>query len=64
MKTPNGKQDWVHLHVMPGMTKAAIHQLDEPGAYLLIFTIPGHTEGGMIGEFVVLAGHGLGRSHH
>ncbi len=58
VKTPDGERDWVHLHVPPGVTEAATYQLDEPGTYPVLCTIPGHTEGGMIGEFVVLAGHG------
>ncbi len=64
VKTPDGEQDWVHLHVPPGVTEAATYQLDEPGTYPVLCTIPGHTEGGMIAEFVVLAGHGAAHSHH
>ncbi len=58
VKTPDGEQDWVHLHVPPGATEAATYQLDEPGTYALLCTIPGHTEGGMVGELVVRAGPG------
>ena len=57
VKTPDGEQDWVHIHVPPGVTDAATYQLDAPGSYPLVCTIPGHTEGGMIGELVVLAGY-------
>lgn len=57
VKTPDGKEDWVHIHVPPGVTDAATYQLDAPGTYPLLCTIPGHTEGGMIGELVVLAGN-------
>ena len=61
VKTPGGEQDWVHLHVAPGVTEAATYQLDAPGTYPVLCTIPGHTEGGMIGELVVLARHAPGR---
>lgn len=54
VKTPDGKRDWVHLHAPPGTTQAAVYQLDEPGNYPLLCTVPGHTEGGMVGELVVL----------
>ncbi len=64
VKTPDGERDWLHLHVPPGATAAATYQLDEPGTYPVLCTIPGHTEGGMVGEFVVLAGHGPAHSHH
>ena len=64
VKTPDGKQDWVHLHVPPRVTEAATYQLDEPGTYPVLCTIPGHTEGGMIGELVVLAGRAPAHSHH
>ena len=63
VKTPDGEQDWVHIHVAPGATEAAIYQLDEAGTYPVLCTIPGHTEDGMIGELVVTAGHGGGHSH-
>ncbi len=61
VKTPGGEQDWVHLHVPPGVTEAATYQLDEPGTYPVLCAIPGHTEGGMIGVLVVLAGNDTGR---
>ncbi len=64
VKTPDGERDWVHLHVLPGATEAATYQLNEPGTYTVLCTIPGHTEGGMIGELIVLAGHGPTQSHH
>lgn len=63
VKTPDGEQDWVHLHAPPGVTKAATYQLEEPGTYPLLCTIPGHTEGGMIGELVVLPDHVPAHSH-
>lgn len=62
VKTRDGRQDWVHLHVPPGATEAATYQLDEPGTYPVLCTIPGHTEGGMIGELVVLAGYRAAQS--
>jgi len=40
-----------------------LHQLDEPGTYPVLCTIPGHTEAGMVGELVVLAGHGPAHPH-
>lgn len=63
VKVPGGDQDWVHIHVAPGATEASTYQLDQPGTYPLICSIPGHTEGGMIGELVVVAGPGAARSH-
>ena len=63
VKTPDGEQDWLHLHVPPGSTVAATYQLDEPGTYPVLCTIPGHTEGGMVGQLVVLSGHGSAHSH-
>ena len=54
----------LHLHVPPGVTEAATYQLDEPGTYPVLCTMPDHTEGGMIGELVVLAGHDRVHSHH
>jgi plastocyanin len=64
VKTPDGIGDWVHLHAAPGATEAATYQLDEPGTYPVLCTVPGHTEGGMIGELVVLVGHDGKASHH
>lgn len=64
VKTPDGKKDWVHLHVAPGATAAATYQIDDPGTYRVICTIPGHTEGGMSGQLVVTARHGAGHSQH
>lgn len=64
VKTPDGEHDWVHLHVPPGATVAATYQLDEPGTYPVLCTIPGHTEGGMIGELVVLPGNSSAYSQH
>lgn len=64
VKTPDGEHDWVHIHVPPGVTDAATYRLDAPGSYPLLCTIPGHTEGGMIGELVVLTGHNPGHDGH
>ena len=55
--TPDGGRDWIHLHASPGATAVATYQLDEPGTYPVLCTVPGHTEGGMIGELVVRADH-------
>lgn len=63
VKTPDGARDWVHLHVAPGATEAATYRLDEAGTYRVLCTIPGHTEGGMVGELVVLAEHGASPLH-
>ena len=63
VRTPDGERDWVHLHAPPGATEAATYQLDQAGTYPVLCTIPGHTEGGMIGELVVKAGHGPGHLH-
>lgn len=52
---PNGKGDWIHLHAQPGATDAGTFQVDAPGRYKLLCTIPGHTEAGMVGELVVTA---------
>ncbi len=64
VKTPDGAQDWVHLHVAPGVTEAATYQLDEPGTYPVVCSVPGHTEGGMIGELIVLASQDGEHSRH
>lgn len=64
VKTPDGTRDWVHLHVLPGATEAATYRLDEPGTYRVLCTIAGHTESGMVGELIVLAGGGPPNSHH
>jgi len=53
VKTPDGDRDWVHLHAAGGVTAAATYQLNEPGRYQILCTIPGHREAGMIGELVV-----------
>jgi uncharacterized cupredoxin-like copper-binding protein len=63
VKTPDGARDWVHLHVAPGATEGATYRLDEAGTYRVLCTIPGHTEGGMVGELVVLAEHGVSPMH-
>jgi uncharacterized cupredoxin-like copper-binding protein len=56
VKTPDGGRDWIHVHAMPGATEAMTYRLDEPGTYPVRCTVPGHTEGGMVGEMVVSAG--------
>lgn len=53
VRTPGGGRDWIHLHVGPGETQGATYRLDEIGTYPVVCTIPGHAEGGMIGELVV-----------
>ncbi len=53
VKTPDGEEDWIHLHAPGGTMRAATFRLDHPGSYPLLCTIPGHTEGGMTGELVV-----------
>ena len=53
VKTPDGTRDWIHLHAQPGETDAATYRLDQPGTYPIVCSIPGHTEGGMIGQLVV-----------
>jgi len=58
VKTPDGTRDWVHLHVAPGATDGATYRLDQAGTYRVLCTVPGHTEGGMVGELIVLAGNG------
>jgi uncharacterized cupredoxin-like copper-binding protein len=63
VRTPDGERDWVHLHVLPGASDAATYQFDEPGTYPVLCTIPGHTEGGMNGELVVLADPSRAPSH-
>jgi uncharacterized cupredoxin-like copper-binding protein len=64
VKTPDGSRDWVHLHVLAGATEAATYRLNTPGSYRILCTVPGHTEGGMVGELVVLASNTRSRSHH
>ncbi len=63
VKTPDGTRDWVHLHAPPGATESAVYQLDKPGTYLILCTLPGHTEGGMVGELVVVAKQGTTKTH-
>ncbi len=55
VKTPDGEYDWIHLHAQAGASDAAIYQLDQPGEYRVLCTIPGHTEAGMTGELIVEA---------
>ncbi len=56
VKTLDGAADAIHLHAQPGETDAATVRLDEPGRYVVMCTIPGHQEIGMIGELVVTDG--------
>lgn len=53
VKTPDGARDWVHLHALAGATEAATYEIDQPGTYPVLCTVPGHTEAGMVGEIVV-----------
>ncbi len=62
VKTPDGKYDWIHLHAQAGASVAAIYQLDQPGEYRVLCTIPGHTEAGMTGNLIVEAE--APHSHH
>ena len=55
VKTPDGEYDWIHLHAQAGTSVAATYQLDQPGEYRVLCTIPGHTEAGMTGELIVEA---------
>ena len=55
VKTPDGEYDWIHLHAQAGASDAAIYQLDQPGEYRVLCTIPGHTEAGMTGDLIVEA---------
>jgi plastocyanin len=54
VRTPDGTQDWIHLHAPSGETAAATYRLDAPGTYPVQCTIPGHTEAGMVGDLTVL----------
>lgn len=56
VKTPDGARDWVHLHALAGATEAATYEIDEPGTYPVLCTVPAHTEAGMVGEIVVSSG--------
>jgi len=65
VKTPDGKQDWVHLHALGGTTVSDTFRLDQPGTYSVLCTLPGHTEGGMVGRLVVAARKGAeSQPHH
>jgi uncharacterized cupredoxin-like copper-binding protein len=57
--TPDGARDRVHLDAAPGATVAATYELGEPGTYPVLCTVPGHSEGGMVGEIVVSARAGV-----
>jgi uncharacterized cupredoxin-like copper-binding protein len=43
------------VHTTPGGTDAGTFEIDAPGHYKVLCTIPGHTEVGMAGELVVKA---------
>ncbi len=58
IRTPDDQHDWVHLHAGIGSSDSGTYKLDTPGRYPILCTIPGHTEAGMVGELVVLGGHG------
>ncbi len=47
--------DWIHLHAAAKGTDADTFQIDTPGSYEILCTIPGHTEAGMAGKLVVAA---------
>ncbi len=67
VKTPDGRADWIHLHVQVGGSDTAVYRLDEPGRYPILCTVPGHQEAGMVGELVVAAGdhrHETAPDHH
>ncbi len=51
---PNGG-DWIHLHAAANGTDAGTFQIDTPGSYDVLCTIPGHTEAGMVGKLVIAA---------
>jgi len=53
VKTPDGSDDWIHLHAPAHGEDAGTFRLDRPGTYPLLCTIPGHTEAGMAGQLVV-----------
>ena len=53
VKAPDGQADWIHLHAAAKGTDAGTYQIDQPGRYRLLCTIPGHTEAGMVGELLV-----------
>ncbi len=50
---PDGKGDWIHLHALANATDSGTFQIDQPGTYRVLCTVPGHTEAGMVGELVV-----------
>ncbi len=53
VRAPGGG-DLIHLHAGPKGTDAGTYQLDTPGSYEVLCTIPGHTEAGMVGTLVVV----------
>jgi uncharacterized cupredoxin-like copper-binding protein len=53
VKAPDGASDWIHLHAGPKQVDTGTYQIDAPGQYPLLCTIPGHTEAGMVGLVVV-----------
>lgn len=53
VRAPGGG-DLIHLHAGPKGSDAGTYQLDKPGTYDVLCTIPGHTEAGMVGKLVVV----------
>lgn len=54
VEAPDGEGDWIHLHALPRQTDAATYEIERPGRYPVLCTIPGHVEAGMVGELVVV----------
>jgi len=54
VEAPDGAGDWIHLDARAHGKDAATFQLDRPGTYPLLCTVPGHEEFGMIGTLVVV----------
>lgn len=52
---PSGTGEWIHLHAQPGTTDAGTYEIDAPGSYKVLCTIPGHTEAGMAAQLLVKA---------
>lgn len=50
---PDGQGDWIHLHAGADGSDAGTFQIDRPGKYPLLCTVPGHSEAGMVGELIV-----------
>ena len=53
VKTPDGRRDWVHLHVEAGATDSATYRLNTPGTYEMRCTTSTHAERSLVGELVV-----------